>query len=262
MVNPKALLTRFNLTGHEAEIYLASLELGKASVNDIAKKIGKSRTATYFHIDNLLKKGILKETRKGRLARFVAKAPEDMVADAVSWTEQLKEILPLLHSFQKKQDGSPIIEIHESKEGYAKILDTIMSLPAGSTYRLIEGPKASALELKMYTQERWTEYLTSTINNNIQSKALVTESTQMMTRGMFIKKNEELLRKRIWNMRIIPDAMLPFQDMLLICGHTTLFVFTQTHLVMSITHKSIAEMLSIIFDGLYMQGRPTTSAWM
>ncbi len=262
MSSPKDLLTQFNLSEHEAEIYLATLELGTASVNDIAKKIGKSRTATYFHLDHLLKKGILKETRKGKLARFVAKSPEEMVATAEQSIDRLKETLPLLKALQKSKGEMPEIEILETKEGYKKIYETITSMPANSIYRLFEGSKAVKLELDSLTQVEWKEYLTKTIEKNIQSKALATESTQSLSTKKFTKENEALLRKRIWNLRTVPDEILPFEELMIICGSKVLVMFTDPNLVMIITHKKLANMLSLMFDGLYIQGRPVKDAWI
>ncbi|MDQ7815343.1 MAG: helix-turn-helix domain-containing protein [Patescibacteria group bacterium] len=261
MPSPKDLLTQLNLTDHEAEIYLAALGLGSASVNDIAKKIGKSRTATYFHLDHLLKKGIIKQSRKGKLARFIAKSPEEVVADAEQIVNQLKDVLPLLRSLRKKESQAPLIEIFDSKEGYKKIYETITALSKGSTYRLLEGPRAVALELGSMTQAEWTEYLKMTIAKNIGSKALVTESTQRMTPQKFTRENELLLRKRVWNMRTVPDSVMPFQELMLICGDKVLFLFADIDLVMIIQHESIAGMLALMFDGLYIQGKPVAHAW-
>lgn len=262
MSSPKELLTNFNLTDHEAEIYLAALELGKASVNDIAKKIGKSRTATYFHLEHLLNKGLLKETRKGKLARFVAQAPEELVAKAEESVNRLKETLPLLKSLQSSQGETPEFEIFETKDGFKKIYETITAMPANSIYRLFEGPKAVKLELESLSQTDWKEYLTKTIEKNIQSKALATESTQTMSAKKFTKENEALLRKRIWNLRTVPDEVLPFEELMIICGSKVLVMFADPNLVMIITHKKLAHMLALMFDGLYMQGRPVKSAWI
>lgn len=262
MESPKDLLTRFNLSEHEAEIYLAVLALGSASVNDIAKKIGKSRTATYFHLEHVLSKGVVKQTRKGKLARFVAKSPEELAADAEQAVIRFKEAIPLLKAMQTAQGRAPIIEIFESQDGYRKIYETITALPENSTYRLLEGPKAVALELESLSQDEWTAYLKKTIAKSIGSRSLVTESTQRLTPKKFTRENEELLRRRIWNMRVVPDAVMPFQDIMLICGDKTLVLFADIRLVMIIQHKHLADMLALMFDGLYSQGKTVRQAWV
>ena len=47
------ILSNFSFSDIEVEIYLAVLALGRPSASEIARKVGKNRTAVYFHIKKL-----------------------------------------------------------------------------------------------------------------------------------------------------------------------------------------------------------------
>jgi len=59
MIPIKDILTHFSVTVDETDVYLALLALGTANVTEIAKKIKKNRTATYFHVRKLVEKELV-----------------------------------------------------------------------------------------------------------------------------------------------------------------------------------------------------------
>ena len=61
---PEKALLACGLNKKEAKLYLASLELGPATVNKLAKKSRLKRTTIYSLIDSLGARGIIKEVRR------------------------------------------------------------------------------------------------------------------------------------------------------------------------------------------------------
>ena len=70
------LFTNLGLTGTETKIYLASLNLGPTSVQDIAKKAGLSRTAAYEAIAHMQERGFMATYERGKKKFYVAEDPE------------------------------------------------------------------------------------------------------------------------------------------------------------------------------------------
>ncbi|MBI4708813.1 MAG: hypothetical protein HY764_01255 [Candidatus Portnoybacteria bacterium] len=87
-------------------MYLASLELGQSTVQEIAKKAGINRPTSYFIIDGLIKKGLMSSFHKGKKQYFVAADPDN-----------LEEIL------EKEK-----VNIDEKKKVLGKILPQLQSL--------------------------------------------------------------------------------------------------------------------------------------
>lgn len=261
MSSPKDLLTHFSLSPQEAEIYLASLTLGTASVVELAKKTGKSRTAIYFHVNHLLQKGLFKETRKGKVVRYLPTPPRDLVERIDGLTTELKSILPLLESLQKVESEKPEISVMESRQGFYQVYDEISSMPKGSVLRVIEGEEAMLGELALLPQAHWQTFFQRIIQRQITTRALFTESALKLPSAKLNKTNIELLQQRLWDIRSVPTTTLPFQKLILLYGSTVAFLLPDTSMVVRIRHQRISEMLQQLFDGLFRFGTPVSAPW-
>lgn len=72
-------LKKLGLKDKEIKVYLASLELGPASVQHIAQKAEVVRPTTYEIIKSLRTKGLFVETARGKKRLFVAQSPENIL---------------------------------------------------------------------------------------------------------------------------------------------------------------------------------------
>ena len=73
------LLQELGLTDQEARSYLALLELGSASVAEIAGRAGIKRTSVYNFIDHLVSMGVIKESLRGTRRTYQAIAPTTLL---------------------------------------------------------------------------------------------------------------------------------------------------------------------------------------
>ena len=94
-------LAEYGLSDKESLVYLAMLELGPASVQDIAKKAGVNRATTYVMIEALKRRGLMATFEKGKKTMFVAESPDvlkkltDQEKKAIQEKEnRLQEALP------------------------------------------------------------------------------------------------------------------------------------------------------------------------
>ena len=126
-------LTKIGLSDKEAKVYLAALELGKAPIQDIAKKAGINRTTTYVMITELEKRGLVKPFKIGKRNYFAAESP-DMILDILKKEKQeienkereIREILPELKSVYNVAPGRPKIRFFEGTDVNKKINEDIL----------------------------------------------------------------------------------------------------------------------------------------
>ncbi|MBI4599738.1 hypothetical protein HY732_02345 [Candidatus Uhrbacteria bacterium] len=256
MEHVKTILQKFGFSEIESTIYLAALSLADPGASDIAKKIGKNRTATYFHIKNLVRKGLLKETRRGKKLRFIPLPPSDLASSMSSVAADLRRIVPRLESLEKIERQTPVVEITESKEGFYKIYEEVSAQEPGSLFRVIEGKKAIGAEFLLLSEEELGAFFRKNADRHIVAKAIFTEESISVPKKMLSKRNFEVLTARDWSMRTLPKEILPFQQLLFIYGDKIAFLFPDTNLVVTITHRNIAESLAALFDGLHAFARP------
>ncbi|HBR80028.1 TPA: transcriptional regulator, partial [Candidatus Uhrbacteria bacterium] len=68
-------LINVGFSDKEAAVYLAALQLGLSSIQDIAKKSGVNRATTYLLVDVLIKKGLMGVFVKDGRKFFAAESP-------------------------------------------------------------------------------------------------------------------------------------------------------------------------------------------
>lgn len=128
-------LKKIGLSDKEAKVYVALLELGKASVQDIAKKAEVNRATTYLMIESLQARGLAYKAQVGKRTHFAANSPEKLthVLDAKrkkleDEAEEIKDLLPELKALYADSPEKPKIRFYEGKEGIKEILnDTLES---------------------------------------------------------------------------------------------------------------------------------------
>lgn len=126
----KALL-QLNLTQKEIACYLALLEAGSSSIQDISRFAGINRVTVYAAIEELQRKGLVSETKKGRRKLFVAEDPESFKNILEEKKSKIKGeenmlnnfILPTLKAINVRQENKPQIKFFEGLGGIYKVYD-------------------------------------------------------------------------------------------------------------------------------------------
>lgn len=116
------LLISLGLTATETKIYLASLELGPTSVQEIAKKAKLSRTATYDAIELLQQRGLISTFERDKKRYFAAEDPESTVAHFKERIRQMQQQIETLNRALPEVKlmaggGRPVVRFYEGKDG-------------------------------------------------------------------------------------------------------------------------------------------------
>jgi len=170
-------LIEIGLNEKEAKIYLASLELGQSTVQDIAKKAGVNRATTYFVIEGLMKMGLMSSFHKGKKQYFVAADPDRLVEvleqeknTIEKRKENLKKLLPQLQSLNNKQKDRPVVRYYEGKEGIKTMVDEV-TVPGQEIVRMAYNKDAVIKTFSEEQRKKWTEHR---VKNNIKTQVVYT----------------------------------------------------------------------------------------
>ena len=68
-------LENLGLSFAEAAIYLSALDLGTATISDLAKNAKIERTRAYYHIEQMLSLGLLKTNTRGKRTLYMPADP-------------------------------------------------------------------------------------------------------------------------------------------------------------------------------------------
>jgi HTH-type transcriptional regulator, sugar sensing transcriptional regulator len=122
-------LLELGFTEKEAKLYLVLLEIGMQPASVLAKKTGFPKATIHFLCDNLVKKGYLRRSQKGRTQYFYAE-PGDLEQakekELKSGQEALEKIIPLLKECKNPYTSPPKVTFFEGVDGCKKAYLTVL----------------------------------------------------------------------------------------------------------------------------------------
>ena len=163
------------LSDKEAKVYLAALELGQASAQEIAKKSQVNRATTYVAIESLINLGLMSSLHEGKKQLFSAASPNRLLelieiekANIKSKKTKLDQLMPQLQSIYNKKQNKPVVRYYEGKEG----LNTLNK----EFIELAEGDIKMAYSLdnvkKLFSEEERNKMRNLRINANVRTQVI------------------------------------------------------------------------------------------
>lgn len=118
--NLQQILKNFGLSEKEAEVYLACLELGEATVQEIAEKSGVKRTSVYNFLEDMKGRGLVAEVRRGGKILLSAENPEILLHRAQEHFEDLRTFMPEFLGLYNQMAHKPKVKFYQGVEGLKK----------------------------------------------------------------------------------------------------------------------------------------------
>lgn len=193
-------LVKLGLSNKEAEVYLAILELGDASVERIAQKSKVKRTTVYDVVKDLGSKGLIGTMHRNKRKYFYVDDPRKLEEQLEEKKVVLKNILPELLSMANVVGRKPKIKYFEGPEGMKNVyLDTL---------------RYPNQEILMWGTEKvfdcfeddflWDYYVKKRVQSKIWMRAVAVESVET-------KKIQAMDNSQLRQTRLSPFADLGFE---------------------------------------------------
>lgn len=159
MFDLKTQLTTLGMSDKEAQVYLAMLETGPSSVQDIAKKAGVNRATTYVMLEALKRRGLVSSVEHGKKTHFTAESPEHLMAQVErerSTVEEkltrLQTAMPDFMSLFNAIEDKPKVRFFEGLEGISACREAMMQFKQDEVGRAFIKYDQRMLELANYNQ--------------------------------------------------------------------------------------------------------------
>ena len=125
------ILRKFGFSSNESKVYLASLESGLASAQDIARRAGVKRTTGYSVLASLVSRGVVGKTKVRGYTRFLAEPPQHLLTLINEIEQGISEALPELTAIYNKSETKPKITFYEGEGAVWNVyLDTLKEKPS------------------------------------------------------------------------------------------------------------------------------------
>jgi len=124
------LLENFGLDSKEAMVYLAGLELGSATVQQLARKSQIKRTTVYLITESLKAKGLFSEFKNPRGIQFIPIEPSRLLGMLDERKASLQDAMPELSALTNNQKKTkPSVRYYEGREGLRKLAMEMLGTP-------------------------------------------------------------------------------------------------------------------------------------
>jgi sugar-specific transcriptional regulator TrmB len=118
------LLEKLGLSEKDARVYLATLELGQATVQEISKKAKVVRPTTYVILEKLMSTGLVSTIIEGKKTKFVAENPQELANLLEKQRHQIEirrkeldESMNQLQAIYNASGDKPIVRYFEGADG-------------------------------------------------------------------------------------------------------------------------------------------------
>lgn len=115
------------LSTNQAKVYIACLQLGVASVLNIAKNADLKRPSVYLILDDLENLGLVSKTKKTNKTLYKAEKPERILTEIQKTEHVIKAALPSLNAIYNIDPEKPNIKIAEGSNGVRSVYKGIFT---------------------------------------------------------------------------------------------------------------------------------------
>lgn len=131
------ILKDFGLGPKKASVYLAALQVGSGTVQDIAAKAGIPRTTAHEILRMLRGMGLVHFTTRGRTQIYTAEKPTKLQAILRDRQAKLERALPELLSLYKTSSARPSMRVYEGVEGVKSVFEDTLTVSDKRLYGIL-----------------------------------------------------------------------------------------------------------------------------
>lgn len=238
----KPLLKQLGLKGPEADIYLACLRLGEATVLAIAHEAKLPRTTAASILERLVHEGFITVHKHGGKHVYWIEDPHILVEREKARLATFEQLTGRLHAEYHKADRKPIFESYESHESITNLMcKLIAGAEKGSEFLTWESPAGRHYQAIM------SDELFHTLSKQKTAKGIRTRS--LIPAGHERSIRPEALAHNV-SVRVLPSGV-GMEISLWIVGDSVV-LFSGTHAFATRTiHRHTAESYRSLFEFLW-----------
>lgn len=239
-------LLELGLADKEAHVYVASLELGPETVQNIAKKAQINRPTAYVQIESLTKKGLMSQVMKGKKTLYVAESPERLTSylnrvqqDIDLKKVELGRIMPNLLDVFQSAGERPVIRFFEGVDAAVALRNEYLQVKNKKIEAFINLDKVFGLFPNLeddYTQKR--------VAKGIHGFNIYTREA-----GPTADANDP---NKLREGKFIPTKQFPFDaDITIFDDKVEILTYRSKPVGVIIENQDIANTMRAIFYGLW-----------
>lgn len=235
------LTKQYGLSNNEAKLYIAALELGEASIQDMAKKTAVKRTSIYYMLDELEAKGVLTTVKRNKKTYYIATSPTDLLKSFRQRLIEFEKTADILEQHKGKIFKRPRIYFLQGPSGFKQVWNLIFS-SRPKEYRIT----TEGLNFLDFVKEKYVvnEIIKQKKEQGVRSFQIIPDSTY--ARKIIAKDATENRQSRL----LPVHTKLPFTE--IICPHLVAYISPRFNdNIFVVEDETFAEGRKVVFDLLW-----------
>ncbi len=236
------ILQSFGLTEKEAKIYLANLELGPATVTDIAHHASIQRTTAYTVIQKLIEQKLLKEDLSAKIQRYTVEDPEKIFLESQERMMALKTVMPTLKAMHRGTQFKPTVRYYKGLEGIRSFYEGILKEKDLKSYCIVSSESSW---MKM-DPPYFKKFLHRRAQKRIYTRLILEDSPQA-------REHQRRQKEYYGEVKILPqNAESLFESGVYIFSQKVIFIAQkQEFIAVEIESRDIQRTLQFMFDFMW-----------
>ncbi len=245
MTNLLPILKSIGLSENQAKVYLAGLELGPASILEIARVSGVKRTTIYSVMEELLDHDYFTTLKKAGKKQYLAIDPDSLKHLIAERQETLTHNLPELRALYSLSPNKPKVIFYEGIENIKRIMEEpIHVLSRGQRYYRINAGQKEMTEA--VGENWWKDLAEKRVEKGLPIRVIADKIPQPIPE--LVESGPRSLRE----IRYLPsDIHIPVREQ--IYGDRVAIIDLAKKIALVIEDKNIAEFHRISFEALWQQ---------
>lgn len=237
------LIENLGVSKKGAEIYLANLELGESTIEQLSKHSGIKRTTIYSLVDELEEEGVIIQTKRNKKVYYIPSPPRHLLRLKRRKLDRFADAIEKIESQQHKVFNKPRIYFLYGPNGFKQIWDMVLQ-PGIKEYLLI----TDAFSFEDYVSSKYLqeEILKKKKKLGIKSKQLLSISP---------RANEIIERDQKENRS---TKIFPYSDNMefteLITDNFVAFISPRIdNFLFVVESKSFADSRKVLFNSIWSE---------
>lgn len=242
-------LAALGLDDKEIRFYLAALELGSASVTDVASRAKVTRTNGYDILARLEERGLLSQATGNGARNVVAEDPGVLLRKWDQTRTALQELVPELRSLFNAAPHKPKIRFYEGADGIEQVLWGTLEcrdkqlIGILSMSELLEVPSLQGMQ----------RYIDERVRRGISLRVLRSHSRE--TADIWHSSTRELR-----NLRYAPETIDLGMTMYIHDNTVSYLSSKKENYALVIESAELAALHRALFEGLWLSSQPADLA--
>ena len=114
-------LENLGIQEKQAKVYLACLELGSATIQELAQKSKVKRTSIYNFLEELKNLGLITEIKEGKKLLLIPENPETVIKRAQQRIDEVKKSLPEILGIFNRPTKKPKVRFYQGLDGLQQV---------------------------------------------------------------------------------------------------------------------------------------------